>query len=181
MLPRLRISIYLTSCIASGCIAPSTITLPPSSFAGAAGGEFVQPLDSAEIQQESVQLRREFIQQQIASVPRGSQIGIHDDSGRRYVGTVLASGPDLLELMNCVSQEVVPGPNGQRQSKTSHVPFQSLRTSSVTHFVAISPPPPHFPASNKDIDCTEYGVAEIVTKSGHHHRWGKPPEPTDGY
>jgi hypothetical protein len=155
--------------------------VPSSGFTLSEGDESVQPLDWAEIQQESVQLRREFIQQQIASVPRGSQIGLHDDSGRRYVGTVLASGPDLLELMNCVSQEVVPGPNGQRQSKTSHVPFQSFRTSSVTHFVAISPPPPHFPASNEDIDRTEYGVAEIVTKSGHHHRWGKPPELADSY
>jgi hypothetical protein len=81
--------------------------------------------------------------------------------------------------MTCISQEVVSGPNGLRQSKTSHVPFQSFRTSNVTHFVVISPPPPGFPASNDDIDCTEYGVAEIVTKSGRRHRWGKPPELAD--
>ena len=118
---------------------------------------------------------REFLREQIASTPRGSQVGIYDESGGRYSGTVLRAGPDHVDMMNCISQEVIPGPDGRKQCKTSHIPLLTVHTSAVTHFVTVSPPPPGFPATDDEIDGTEYSVAEIVNRSGQRQRWGKPP------
>ena len=117
-----------------------------------------------------------FLQEQIVATARGSQVGVHDESGGRYSGTVLRVGPDRIEMMNCISQEVIPGPDGQKQCKTSHIPFLTVQTSAVTHFVTVSPPPPGFPATDDEIDGTEYSVAEIVNRSGTRQRWGKAPE-----
>ena len=146
--------------------AKPTAGTPPSSTAS----DYVV-LESKELKN----LHREFLREQIINTPRGSQVGIHDASGGRYTGTVLRAGPDCLEMMNCISQEVVPGPDGQQQCKTSHIPFQRFQTSAVTHFIAISPPPASFPASDDEIDGTEYSVAEIVNRSGQRQRWGRPP------
>ncbi len=124
---------------------------------------------------EFARLDNEFLLEQMINTPRGSQVGIHDKSGGRYTGTILRSTPDSIELMNCISQEAIPGPDGQQQCKTSHIPFQKIQTSAVTHFIAISPPPASFPASDEEIDGTEYSVAEIVNRSGQRQRWGRPP------
>ncbi len=118
---------------------------------------------------------REFLREQIVASARGSQVGVSDESGGRYSGTVLRAGPDRLDMMNCLSQEAIPGPAGQRQCKTSHIPFLTIETSAVTHFVTVSSPPPDFPATDDEFDGTEYSVAEIVNRSGHRQRWGKPP------
>jgi hypothetical protein len=119
--------------------------------------------------------KRKWLREEIAGAPRGSQVGLHDESGGRYCGTVLHAGSDRLELMNCLSQETIPGPDGQLQCKTSHIPFLTIETSAVTHFVSVSPPPPDFPATDDEFDGTEYSVAEIVNRSGQRQRWGKPP------
>ncbi len=119
--------------------------------------------------------KRKWLREEIAGTPRGSQVGVHDESGGRYCGTVLRAGPDRIEMMNCISLEVIPGPAGQQQCKTSHIPFLTVETSAVTHFVTVSPPPPGFPATDDEIDGTEYSVAEIVNRSGHRQRWGKAP------
>jgi hypothetical protein len=118
---------------------------------------------------------REFLREQISGTARGSQVGIYDESGGRYSGTVLYAGPDRMEMINGVSQEAIPGPDGLAQCKTSHIPFLTVETSAVTHFVTIAPPPPDFPATDAEIDGEEYSVAEIVNKSGARQRWGKAP------
>ena len=94
------------------------------------------------------------------------------------MGTVLRAEPEGVELMNCICKEVVPGPFGQSQCKTSHVPFQSFKTSTMTHFTIISPPPPDLalPDIDLDMDTSEISVAEIVYKDGRRQRWGMPPE-----
>ena len=120
--------------------------------------------------------KRKWLREEIAGTPRGSQVGVHDESGGRYCGTVLRTDSDRIEMMNCISQEVIPGPDGQKQCKTSHIPFLTVQTSAVTHFVTVSPPPPGFPATDDEIDGTEYSVAEIVNRSGTRQRWGKAPE-----
>ena len=119
--------------------------------------------------------KRKWLREEIAGSPRGSQVGIHDESGGRCCGTVLQAGPDRIEMMNCISQEVIPGPDGQKQCKTSHIPFLTVETAAVIHFVTISPPPPGFPATDEEIDGTEYSVAEIVNRSGQRQRWGRAP------
>ena len=118
---------------------------------------------------------REFIREQIAGTARGSQVGVCDESGGRYSGTFLLAGPDRIEILNCISQEAIPGPDGQAQCKTSHIPFLTVETSAVTHFVTIAPPPPDFPATDEEIGGAEYSVAEIVNRSGVRQRWGKAP------
>lgn len=130
---------------------------------------------------EFARLDNEFLLEQMINTPRGSQVGIHDKSGGRYTGTILRSSPDSIEMMNCLSQEAIPGPDGQQQCKTSHIPFQKIQTSDVTHFIAISPPPAGFPASDDEIDGTEYSVGEIVNRSGQRQRWGKSPVPAESH
>ena len=82
-------------------------------------------------------------------------------------------------MMNCLSQEVIPGPDGQQQCKKSHIPFLTIETSVVTHFVTIAPPPPNFPETDEEIDPADYTVAEIVNRSGQRLSWGKAPEAAD--
>lgn len=146
-------------------IEPNQITGPPRS-------SLVMPdKDMKEI----ASLEREFIREQIVSTARGSQVGVHDQKGGRYSGTLLFAGPDRMEILNCISQEAIPGPNGQTQCKTSHIPFLTVDTSAVTHFVTISPPPLDFPVTDDEIDGAEYSVAEIVNRSGVRQRWGRAP------
>lgn len=147
-------------------------TIEPQPTADTLRSSFVMP---EEIRQEIDSMERKFLQEQIVATARGSQVGVHDESGGRYSGTVLRAGPDRVDMMNCISQEVIPGPDGQKQCKTSHIPFLTVETSAVTHFVTIAPPPPDFPATDDEIDGTEYSVAEIVNRSGQRQRWGKPP------
>ena len=125
---------------------------------------------------EIASLDREFIREQITSTARGSQVGVQDETGGRYSGTLLFAGPDRMEILNCISQEAIPGPNGQKQCKTSHIPFLTVETSAVTHFVTIAPPPPDFPVTDDEIDGADYSVAEIVNRSGVRQRWGRAPE-----
>lgn len=122
---------------------------------------------------------REPLRDQIIATPRGSQVGVYDESGGRYCGTVLRAGPDRIEMMNCLSQEVIPGPDGQSQCKKSHIPFVTIETSAVTHFVTIAPPPPNFPETDEEIDPADYTVAEIVNRSGQRIGWGTAPEAAD--
>ena len=79
-------------------------------------------------------------------------------------------------MMNCLSQEAIPGPDGQSQCKKSHIPFVTIETSAVTHFVTIAPPPPSFPETDEEIDPADYSVAEIVNRSGQRIGWGTAPE-----
>lgn len=125
---------------------------------------------------EIASLDREFIREQITSTARGSQVGVQEETGGRYSGTLLFAGPDRMEILNCISQEAIPGPNGQKQCKTSHIPFLTVETSAVTHFVTIAPPPPDFPVTDDEIDGADYSVAEIVNRSGVRQRWGRAPE-----
>lgn len=125
---------------------------------------------------ELARMERHFLHEQIVATARGSQVAVRDESGGRYCGTLLRAGPDRIEMMNCISQEVIPGPDGQQQCKTSHIPFLTVETSAVTYFGMVAPPPPGFPATDEEIDGSEYSVAEIVNRSGQRQRWGKAPE-----
>ncbi len=118
---------------------------------------------------------REFSKELILKTPRGSQVSLVDEAGRRYIGTLLSADAKGIELMNSICRETVPGPNSQLQCKTSHVPFQSLETSSMTHFILISPPPDD---ASQDLayDSGDVTVEAIVYKSGRRQRWGRPRE-----
>jgi hypothetical protein len=140
------------------------------------GNDDAELEDSAEAQDALAGHDREFSKKLLLSTPRGSQVSLVDDSGRRYIGTLLSADVEDVELMNCVSKEVVPGPNGQKQCKTSHVPFQSLDTSSLTHFILVSPPPPDNAPQDLAYDSSDVTVEALVYKSGGRQRWGRPLE-----
>lgn len=129
-----------------------------------------------EIRREIDGMERQRFREEIIATARGSQVGVYDESGGRYCGTVLRAGPDRIEMMNCLSQEAIPGPDGQTQCKKSHIPFLTIETSAVTHFVTIAPPPPGFPKTDEEIDPSDYAVAEIVNRNGQRLSWGKAPE-----
>jgi hypothetical protein len=118
---------------------------------------------------------REFQKELLFRTPRGSQVSFVDKSDRRLTGTLLSANRDNIKLMSCISKEIVSGPNGKMQ-KTSHVPFESLKTSSITDFLVISPPPPNFDSREAMEDGCDYTVDSFVFKSGRRQSLGKRPE-----
>lgn len=118
---------------------------------------------------------REFQKELLFRTPRGSQVGIVDKSDRRLTGTLLSANRDNIKLMNCIAKEIVDGPNGKMQ-KTSHVPFESLKTSSITDFLVISPPPTNFDSREAIEDGCNYTVDSFVFKSGRRQRLGRSTE-----
>jgi hypothetical protein len=129
----------------------------------------------AEVQEALAAHDREFSKELLLKTPRGSQVSLVDEAGRRYIGTLLSADAKGIELINSVCRETVPGPNGQFQCKTSHVPFQSLETSSMTDFILVSPP---LDDASQDLayDSGDVTVEAIVYKSGRRQRWGRPLE-----
>lgn len=144
--------------------------VPERSFATDDPVEFQQAFDSVE--------QFLMVPQLVAETQPGSQVHIVDKSDRRFMGTLLNSTPDSVELMNCLCREVVPAPGGQQQCKTSHVPFQSLSISTMTHFVVVSPPPAEFAVPDQDLDTRDVTIQEIVFRSGRRQRWGNASEST---
>jgi hypothetical protein len=120
-------------------------------------------------------LDREFQRELLFRTPRGSQVGIVDKSDRRLMGVLLSANWDDIKLMSCISKEIVDGPNGKMQ-KTSHVPFESLKTSSISDFLVISPPPPNFDSREAMEDGCDYTVDSFVFKSGRRQRLGRSTE-----
>lgn len=170
----------LLCCSLPGCMAPNSIAVRSnrpaidSTDALPAARNYDFDLDQpAETQMVLAARSPGSTRDLLMSTPRGSLVSLVDNLDCRYMGTLLSADPEELELMNCVCREVVPGPNGQRQCKTSHVPFQSLKTSSMTHLIVISPPSPD---SDSPEDSRDLTVDALVFKSGRLQRWGKPPE-----
>lgn len=132
--------------------------------------------DPAERQKVLASIDHELMGETIATTAIGSQVSIVVDFDRRFTGTLLSGNAQGAELLNCIGKEVVPGPDSQKQCKTSHVPFQSFKTSSLTSFLVLSPPPADFAPPDLKQDASGVTVAEIVYRDGRRQRWGKPPE-----
>ena len=182
MLRQLNPILLLVCCFLPGCMAANPTAVSSGSVASDSSDE--QELtrdfnlnDPAERQKTLARIDHELMRQIIADTPRGSQVSIVVDFDRQYTGTFLNGGAEGVELMNCIGREAVPGPDGQKQCKTSHVPFQSFKTSSMTRFMVISPPPPDFAAPDISKDTSGVSVAEIVYRDGRRQRLGKPPKP----
>ena len=105
----------------------------------------------------------------IADASPGSRVSV-GNFGVTYEGTFLSGGPEGVKLMNCISREAVPGPNGQTQLKTSHVPEETFKTSSMTRFVVISPPPAEFVPPDLSRDTSGLTVYDIVYRDGTRQR-----------
>lgn len=115
-------------------------------------------------------LDHELIQQEIANTPAGSKVSIVVDFDQQFTGTVVTKTSNGVELMNCICKEAVPGLNGQRQCKTSHVPFQSFKTSAMTRFAVIATPAADFTPPDLHNNTGGVTVAEIIFKDGHRHQ-----------
>lgn len=110
--------------------------------------------------------------QLIAETSPGSLVDVSNSDGR-YQGTLLSGGASGVQLMNCIGREVVPGPDGQRQLKTSHVPVQTFQISSLTGFTVIAPPKPDFAPPDLSQETKGLAVAEIVYQDGTRQQRGE--------
>jgi hypothetical protein len=168
----------LLSCSLTGCLSPASGNLCSGM------GPRIEDDVSLDIDLENpteakpvlANQDHEFQKELLFRTPRGSQVGIVDKSDRRLTGTLLSANRDDIKLMNCISKETVDGPHGKLQCKTSHIPFESLKTSSITDFLVISPPPPNFDSSEALEDGCDYTVDSFVFKSGRRQSLGKSPE-----
>ena len=178
--------VLLVCCFLPGCTNANSVAVVPKGAAAEStdarqlAGNFDFDLNGSstvpdEVQDSLARLDREFLKERLLNTPRGSQVNLVDEAGHRYLGTLLSADAKGVELMNSVCRETVPGPNGQMQCKTSHVPIQSLETSSLTHFILISPPADD---ASQDLayDSGDVTVDAIVYKSGRRQRWGRPLE-----
>lgn len=123
------------------------------------------------------QTRAEVTALEIAATPLGSYVRITDDTGMTFDGTLISRDANQMELMNCLTKEVVPGPHGIRQLKTSHVPLLSFARGRIAGFTALYPPAPGYAAPDLPGDWSPATIGEIVYRDGSRQRWGQPPSP----
>lgn len=186
MRPNVLGILFLTSTFLSGCMAvDSSVGRSVNRLSGSKSQRPRIPdvdfdlLDRVDEDRRLARLPvdRELLRKMAAATPRGSQVRIADESDSRYfIGTLLHVTDEQVELMNCVCREPVATPDGRKQCKTSHVPFQSFKAPSLTHFTVLASPESDFPSSETELDTSEVCVTELVFKSGRHQRWGQPPK-----
>lgn len=178
--------LFLTSTFLSGCMAvDSSVGQTVNRLSGSKSQRPRTPdvdFDLLDRVDEDGRLARlpvdhQLLRELAADTPRGSQVRIADESDLRYfIGTLLHVTDEQVELMNCVCREPVPTPDGRKQCKTSHVPFQSFKAQSLTHFTVLAPPASDFPSPESELDTSEVCVTGLVFRSGRHQRWGQPPK-----
>jgi|GEM_PF-3524956 len=132
--------------------------------------------DKKDKQKALENIDHELVKQMIDEAPTNAQVCVVIDFDHQYCGILHKRNADNLELLNSVSKEAVPGPAGQKQCKTSHLPFQSFKIASITRFMVISPPAPGFISPDLTKDTRSVTLSEIVYKDGRHQRLGAPPE-----
>ena len=113
--------------------------------------------------------------QEIAEAPLGSRVSVVNDFDQRAHGILLRKTPETLELMNCICKEIVPGPDGQKQCKTSHIPVLAVPRSTLTYFSVMLPKSGR--RERKDPDEHDIdAINAIVLMSGRCQRWQEPAE-----
>lgn len=174
---RIFIANLFVVCSLTGCVGINPVALTSARHLRALacdqhpGREFDMHNAREAIKTVDHQMMRESMQ----GTPLGSQVHFVDELDRRYLGTLVKVSPDEVELMNCICREVVAGPDGHKQCKTSHVPFQSLPTASMTQFLVVSPPSSDFAPPDAGFDSGDVSIEEIVYRSGRHQRWAQSP------
>lgn len=116
------------------------------------------PLDNpAELQPTLTSLDRKTMESEIARTSRGSLVQVTDRADRRFMGTLLSSERQGVVLLNCIGKDVIAAPDGRKQVRTSHRPFQSIESESITAFRVMAPP-----AQNWRADDPRGSTAEAV-------------------
>ena len=105
---------------------------------------------------------RETMRAEIAGTRPGSLVEVIDHADRRLMGTLLSSEPHGIVLLNCICKDVIPAPEGQKQLRTSHRPFQSMVSESITNFRVMASPPRNWRADDRPGSTAE----AVVLKSG---------------
>lgn len=177
----LKWATLLLSCHLLGCLSVNSeaIRTTPGRAAIGRKSDRTHEFDLSspvEAQAEVAAHNPENTQQLLLQTPLGAQVHLVDALDRRYMGTLLSASPDALQLKNCICREVVAAPDGQQQCKTSHVPFQTLKTESLTHVTVVSPPSPNFDPADAD-NTSDVTLDTLVFKSGRRQRWGQPADP----
>jgi len=174
----LPVALSLSGCMAMNWVAGSAGSVPPVAETTPADGlaadfdldvESESPADVAEIDHE---FQQQIIREELKGAVPGSKVRIVDATGRTSLATLLTAGPDGVNVMNCLSRDVVPGPNGQQQCRTSHLPYQSFGIESLRRFEVLSPPAPDFVAPPIGGGGGDVTVAEVVFHSGARQTWG---------
>ncbi len=114
------------------------------------------------------------LREQFASTPRGSQIRLVNQAGRRWQATFLSLEDDRIELLNCLVVESVIDSDGQPSSTLHHIPLESHPLESLTRCEFVAPPSGQFATTDEDLDCGDYCVEGFLDSRGQLHRWGKP-------
>lgn len=167
--------LLLVCCLPLGCMSAHPIAVSTGSPARDLSAE---PLATAGFSFHDPDERRtagfddQRAGQMIADTHPGSLVDVSNLDGR-YQGTLLSGGASGVQLMNCIGKEVVPGPEGQRQLKTSHVPFQTFKIASLTSFSVIAPPKPDFAPPDLSQETKGLAVADIVYQDGTRQRRGE--------
>ena len=180
MYQRLAPLLILVTSIQSGCMSLDSFTRLSNRQSDQRGVE--DPLDFSFNLNDPVESRaalanidHELMRLEIANTRPGSMVSVSNEIGRQFHGTLFKKGPNSVEVMNCIGKEVVPGPNGDNQCKTTHVPFQSFGISTLLRFAA------HVPASKKKpvrgirYDVGDTTVDALIFKSGRRLNWSEPP------
>ncbi len=105
------------------------------------------------------------LEQKLSEIPSGSQVAILDESGQAYNAIVSGIERDGLMLFNCMTQESVPGPDGNSQLRTRCVPWQTIPIPQISNCAIVSPPPSDLAPADEDNHC-DLCVADIIYKSG---------------
>jgi len=105
----------------------------------ASGPSFDIPAGSPEEPVLNGEMRLEYLRTEIDATPLGSQVNCVNESKQSISGTLLSKGRNQIELVNCLCQEAIPGPDGNMQAKQSHQPWRAIEVSSLTHFSNLSP------------------------------------------
>jgi hypothetical protein len=105
------------------------------------------------------------LERKLAEIPSGSQIAILDVSGQKFNAILLNRGQEGLKLSNCITQEFVPGPDGNSQLRTRCVPWQTIPIQQISSCSIVSPPPSDLAPADDD-NHYDLCVTDIIYKSG---------------
>lgn len=175
-----RLVLVLVCCFLPGCVVAKSIAVWSGRPSGDSRDELgVRPEfnlnDPAERQRALESIDHELMREEIVKTPRDSRVCVVIDFDQQFQGTIVSASPERVELMNCIFREIVPGPDGQQQCKTSHLPYMSVEIEKMTRFQAVTPPPANFDSRETNSDNSDSVIDSIVLLDGCSQRLGQQP------
>jgi hypothetical protein len=169
------LGLLVACCLLDGCADLSARQwgqLPTLDTAGAESKDSFWFDDPVEREKALATIDHEIIEHHVLNTPRGTQVLVVEEFNQRHIGTVLSTSAESVKLLNCVTKEVVPGPNGQRQVRTSHTPFQTVPIARMSRFDATGAAAIDLPSDDSEIDTQDVCITEFTFKSGRHQPLG---------